>query len=371
MAFNIFKMRQRFEVDLRNINEVAKDDLKLEADSEKDNDEEKIKNISDVLNWHLVKIAEKQHTDVDVQREIYEIQKNKQEIMQKLKKDLSCVDDPDCNIEGENKNRTAYYDNEKNFFVYTDDNGEKWLATFGEIVTDMNWGIVYDLDKKTTSRKFLKKYLVERAKKEIFELLDSQIIKSEISGDFSDHFKKKAYNALRYEKMTGVINERWGFISEKMVKSFLVKLSLDIDLPFTIKEADVFQDVEQKIDFIIHRKTKNRGVGVETKEDVRDIGVQFTVNPMAREKKITQVNKSVQTLRSNNENIQDIALVIFPLNMAVDLKNAWEESGRPSGGPDRYIEKKQAQFLFKTLLKDIFNPEEISEYWEKVEKNFS
>ena len=61
-------------------------------------------------------------------------------------------------------------------------------------------------------------------------------------------------------------SEQQGIIAEKMVKNFLKKLSMDTDADFEIIDADVYQDVEQKVDFIIHRKNKDKNKGAKVQE---------------------------------------------------------------------------------------------------------
>ncbi|MCX6741233.1 MAG: hypothetical protein NTY61_02435 [Candidatus Parcubacteria bacterium] len=141
-------------------------------------------------------------------------------------------------------------------------------------------------------------------------------------------------------------------------------------MPFEIHEADIFQDVEQKIDFIIHRKEKLRGVNVETDEKAQDIGIQFSINTRAAEHKKHQIRKSQQELRNEGGYIQDIALVIFPLNIACSLRQEWKERGRPAGGPSKFLNRKTAEILFVKLLRDMFAPEEIKDSWQTIQNSF-
>ena len=358
-------MRPRFEKDLRGYSDVAKEEAEFTAEAP-----EELDRLSVVLDWHLEKSAERQNTNADVQREIYDLQKKKQEVMSHLKVQLECLDNPECQLEKGEGERSAEFDAEQNGFKYLDDNGKEQVATLGDLITDMDWGVYYNLDADAP-RSMAKKYLVERAKQELRELLDLQIIKSE-SGSSSVHeFKRETYKIIEDERASGVVERRVGFISEAIVKDFLKKLSIDNkDLPFEIHEADVFQDVEQKIDFIIHLKEGSRGVGVEESADAKDVGVQFSIAPEFRAKKQEQVNRSIERLRANREHIRDIALVIFPLAIAEVFKGRWIRHGRPAGGPEKFLYKDMAEKLFTELLKDIVAKEEITKAWELVKNNF-
>lgn len=330
-------------------------------------------NLSAVLDWHLEKAAERQHTSVEVQREIYDLQKRKQEIMARLKTQLACLDNPGCVFEEKENERAIEYDESSNGFKYFSENGEEQTATLGDIVADLDWDIYYSISKNVP-RAMAKKYLVERAKQELRDLLDTQIIKSElgeIGGSPSELTKKAAYKAVEEDRTKEKVNMQFGFLSEKIVKNFLKKLSIDNkDLPFEIHEGDVFQDVEQKIDFIIHLKERSRGVGVEESAEAKDVGVQFSINLAAKGHKKQQVKRSIEKLKASRERIQDIALVIFPLSIAGLLKMVWQKSGKVAGGPGRFMHRQVAEQIFTKLLKDLLSQEEISKAWEKVQNNF-
>ncbi|MEK7463178.1 MAG: hypothetical protein AAB621_02350, partial [Patescibacteria group bacterium] len=164
-------------------------------------------------------------------------------------------------------------------------------------------------------------------KKELLELLDYQIIKSEVGGDIAHEHRQKAYQNVESERKSGQTKERWGFISETIVRNFLKKLSIDQDAPFQIREADVFQDVEQKIDFIIHRNQRLRGVDVEVDDKAKDVGIQFSINTREAERKKYQVEKSKKRLKESGESIDDIVLVIFPFLLPANFVKIGKRSG--------------------------------------------
>lgn len=357
-------MRMRFEKDLQSFSELSKEEAANDKGSE-------MNELSGVIDWHLKKAAERQHTDTETQQEIYAIQKKKQLIMKRLKEQLACLDNPDCRNEGEKGDRPAKFDDLEDAFIYEDDNNRKREATFGEITTDMDWDVYYNLDERSVPRPMAKKYLVERAKNNLKKLLDTQIIKSETKGDISHKWRKEAYLTVFKERASGKEKKKAGFISEIMVKNLLKKMNIDADAPFQIKESDIFQDVEQKIDFIIHRKEKRRGVRVQENETIKDVGIQFSINPKAAEKKKEQVQKAKKELQKGAGEIDDIVLVIFPIKIAAELREKWEKGGRLAGGPGKLLQRDMAKEIFANLTKNILSKEEIGDCWNMYESRLS
>jgi len=357
-------MRLNFERDVRNFGEIAKKEAAAQENASLELD-----SLSQALDRLLEKAAERQHTDIETQKEIYNLQNKKQEIMRRLKEQLSCLDDPECRFERMENERLARFDEAVNGFKYEDDNGNERVASFGDLVTDIDWGIRYFLSKDSP-RRLIKRYLVESAKYELRELLDLQIIKSEVGGDIAHEARQRAYRAVEEERASGVAKERWGLISETIVKNLLKKFSIDKNLPFEVKESDIFQDVEQKIDFIIHRKEKARGVNVETDERTQDVGIQFSVSPRVAGKKKHQIEKSKRRLKEQGERIQDIVLVIFPLTIAHTLKEKWIKNGKIAGGPGKFLRRKVAKKLFSELLRNILTKDEINNSWQAIQGHF-
>lgn len=362
-------MRPRLEKALMSFSEVAKEDVGIDASTE-NNEQELTKNLSAVIDWQLKKAAGKQRTSFEIQKEIYGIQKEKQKIMADLKKKLACLDDPDCEIERQDGERSTKFDHENNGFIYNDDNGREGIATLGELMTDMEFGLFYYLDKDSTPRMAAKKYFVERAKKELMELLNRQIVKSEMGGKAADSGRKAAYGAIKERQEGNATREQLGFVSESMIKNFFKKLSIDQNASFQISDADVFQDVEQKIDFVIHRKKRERGVSIETDDGISDIGIQITTNPFSMEHKKRQIESAKKRLDPTADYVKDIVLVLFPQKIVKALYSRWKENGRPAGGPDKFLYRSTAEKIFKEIIGGILSPREIEDYWEGVQNNF-
>ncbi len=377
-------MRQRFESDLGTFNEIAKEGSKKEK-SERDEDEGEV-DLDSVLEFHLKKIAERQHTSVDAQRKVYVLQKSKQEVMQWLKEKLRSLDDPKQEWERTEGARDLEYNEEKRRFVYSLDNGKKRTATIGQVLTDMDWGVEYNMND-SVPRSMAKRYFVRQARKKLEELLDKQIIQNEIDSDTTDYLKKSAYRRIGEERESGQVMERTGVLSETIIKNFLEKACIDHNLPFRIVDADVFEDVEHKIDLVIEVEDRSRGVDVEESQDAKEVsvsqknyGIQFSINPESEVHKLGQIKRAKgliqreQAGRQKNikhrHTVDDIFLVIFPLNISRDMKENWQNTGRIAGGPSSFMYQQTAEPLLKGLLKGIFTEEKIDEFWQKIKNDF-
>tara|TARA_B100001971_G_C18113634_1_gene495592 strand:- start:251 stop:1015 length:765 start_codon:yes stop_codon:yes gene_type:complete len=254
-------MRPRFEKGLQAYSELAKDTL----DTEKSPDEEQ--ELANAINWKTKRVARDSGSSPRAQSAIFDIQKNKQELMQSLKQKIADLDNPETTAERKEGQVLIMYNQGTEKFYQVEKGMEP--ISVGEIMTDGDWGIEYYLDPETIPRNIRKRYIIESAKNRIQSKLDEQIIIDEISNQKTDKFKRETYGRIKADAEKGY--DPTGIIAEKMVKNFLKKLTYDSDVNFRLIEADVFQDVEQKVDFIIHRKKHTRGVGVDENDQSGDI----------------------------------------------------------------------------------------------------
>ncbi len=129
------------------------------------------------------------------------------------------------------------------------------------------------------------------------------------------------------------------------------------DLGISVAPANAYQDVAEKVDFIVTTKTKKRGAGIEVVDPLieeRHIGIQFTVNTSekTREHKHDQIEKA----KARGTDLDDIVYFAFDMKTLQQAINAWEQSGKPLSGVWNKLSK-QAQVeamrgLFETLLSD-------------------
>lgn len=148
-------MRPQFERDLRDYSDLAKDQVRLEAENQSEAakgeagpDREMIV-LSGAIDWHLKQAARSQQTTEKVQREIFDIQKDKQDVMVRLRERLACLGNPDCRPEPEPGSRAIAYDESRETYVYSDADGKNHDVTLSEMVTDLEWGINYALDTES------------------------------------------------------------------------------------------------------------------------------------------------------------------------------------------------------------------------------
>ena len=350
-------MKKGFERTIRDYNEIAKDFVEGGLSQEEEAD------LESELASRVRRATRDRDSDHETQWRVYDVQGKKQEIMQKLKERIALLDDPEHVREKRDDERLAI-GTEGGFLVRSRD-GREVIATKGEIMTDMDWGVYYHLDPATVDRNTRKRYLIEDAKQELQRLLDEQITVDALGSAQTDSMKREAY-AGRAES-TG---KETGFLAEKMTKGYLKQLSFDLDVDFDVLESDAQQDVERKIDFIVKRKRHERGVEVEedTKESVERVGVQFTTNMSeeAHEHKQYQVDREKQMLRTADPKIKDLVLVQIPPRQVREAFYAWKDDPIP-GGPQKYWDDEVKEGVFRGVMDEVLTRDEIDDQWAIVQ----
>ncbi|MFA6604283.1 MAG: hypothetical protein WCT10_05650 [Patescibacteria group bacterium] len=360
-------MRPGFRTNLEAYGEIAKDEMRLKAAEDETAEKtdaaarEETERLATVLDWHAEKRAEKSGTSQDIQYEIFDIQKRKQKIMARLKEELRELDHPsEQETEPAPDCRRIRQENGQLFWKRAD--GKDVPVTVGEIVTDLAWGIDYDLDRETVPRLTRKRLLIERTKYELEDLLDLQILTEEIASGNTHPERVRAYEARKTDRETG--EPPFGILAEKIMVQFLRKLSIDHKLDFDVTSADIYQDVTQKIDFIIRRNVHNRGVRLEEGgPELAAKGVQFTMNNnrVVLRRKAEQIEKSKQRL-SEDDHIDDIMLVVFDSRTLGEAFDKWRADRTP-GGPDQFLDPKLRKRLFFEMLGGLATNEELEEQW--------
>ena len=347
-------MRFAFEKNIAEFRKTAKEQVSGEQKTKKEK-----KKIKEVVNWQVEEAAKIRQTPLETQKEIFELQKRKQQEMVALREELKGADSTESASlsipEQESIKNKRLIKEEDNCLWWEKKNGQKQAITLGELLTDGEWGIDYHLDSFTVSRLNRKKYVVEKTKRRLLNLLDKQIVKDETSSQKIDSGKKGAYEGFSAAQEQG--GEASGFVAEKIVKNILRKAVFDHSLPFKVLEANVFEDIEQKVDFIIERKIRARGVGVNKgKETVDDednaVGIQFTtiVSEQILRHKQQQIDKAKKRL-SQEDRVSDILLVSIPMKNIQDVYKKWIERGKPNGGPDKLLKETDREVIFKGVLK--------------------
>jgi len=350
-------MRPNFEKNLNKYNEAIKDSFKDLSKEGKVVSGQKKDEITESL-------AFESHTNKDAEMKIFAIQKQKLEKLNKFKKFLEKTRSSDGGFEHVNSNLEIeyfgeVYQKDGEFFVARKD-GSRQSVELSEIMTDSEWGIEYAFDTSVNIHD-VRAYYLQSLKSDLREKLDTQIVISEKNNSRVDTLKQNAYGEI--EKRLGQENTQEGIVAEKMVKNFLKKLSIDTDVDFEIVDADVYQDVEQKIDFVIHRKSaqKNRGAKIRESEHAADIGIQFTTALGKVEQKERQIEKSKRNL---DKNIDDIVLVTLPSYQASRLYKDWLKDKKP-GGPDKQWSTEIKETLFRGIMDKVLSQEEITAFCQE------
>ncbi len=309
--------------------------------------------------------------------EIFTLQNMKNKIMGKLHEKLQAIDkdEPVIGFDGDTTVRSVSWNEKEEKAIITLPDGTKSSATKGEILTDPEWGILYEMDG-TVPREVRKRFIVDDARRNILSLADDQILKTEIhqkpksTSEFDrigrEHLTT-AYTAVSERREKNEIQP--GIVAEKIVKTFFQKMIIDCNLPIKIEDADIYEDVEGKIDFYIRIPKRLRGVRVEESEETEEIGVQLTMNtnPETQEKKKRQIAKAKRNKSDDTNQADDIVLVTLPISETAYPYINWIRKGMPPGGMTNILQKKFQEQIFRGVLQGLLPKNEIEEMLEIIE----
>lgn len=352
-------MRQAFKDTLSDYHEFARRHSGLPERGLKNRDHNPhTQTLEGLEHWATKKFG----TDRETQDRIVSLQQLKLDIVSELRHKLAALDGLVPELPYQMSERPAHWQGGKLNTLNLDTKEEEG-CTLAELLTDQEWGINYNLDG-TTPRRIKKLYYLAQARTAISELLDQQIITNEIGSAYSDEFKKDAYRKIRTPE-----HQQAGHIAEKMVRNFLQKITIEFKsdkhlAEFEVIKADAYQDVNKKIDFIIKRKTRQRGVKVETTDS--KMGIQFTIDqrPETIDHKGKQISKAKQHLKPEDM-VDDIILVSLSMKNIMENYNTWNRDKSP-GGPDKLWSAEEKGNIFQNLMKGILTPDEIGSYLDRI-----
>ncbi|OGL70103.1 hypothetical protein A3B32_03240 [Candidatus Uhrbacteria bacterium RIFCSPLOWO2_01_FULL_53_9] len=221
--------------------------------------------------------------------------------------------------------------------------------------------MTYAIDKETFPRRLAKRYLVERAKNQLRSLLDEQISISESSSGLASEKKRKAYYNTLTSRKRRMNSEQFGITAEREAITFLKRISIDYSLPFQVSPVDLFDDIRNRIDFVVHVLDADR---VNT---AHNIGVQYTVSEKSAVRKRAYAAMSRVELQ---DRLDDVVVVVHPDTSIVERRARWFKHGRPVGGPIMYQPRHSVWRLFQDIMRDIFSAEEIQSMWKTIAMDF-
>lgn len=325
---------------------IAKRSAELKRKKEQEFNQAEWEDLEDEYSAAMEKATGGRDLSLEAQQEVFFLQAVKQNIMEELHRDIRNID----KLKPAKGARRV----EKHGGGYVVD-GQP--VSLGSIMTDGTWDIDYAFDPGSVPKAVRKKYLVEQARRELQGLLDRQIILDEMDRGYN----YPTYEAIKENAEKGA--EKPGLIAEKMVENFLKKLTYDFDVDFEVETADVYQDVEQKLDFIIRRKSRRRGVEV-----VAGQGVQFTIDPTpdkhrSKQKQIDRAKRNFG--RVGDYPVDDIVLVSVPMDDVKKVFDTWKRT-QASGGPDELWESRTKERIFKGVMEGVLTQEEIDQQWEMI-----
>lgn len=325
---------------------------------EPDPTEETVAQLEDVMGLQI--IAKERGLSIENVRKIEALQREKQRIMDWLRARLKGIDA--LETEYEPGARRIVADKQGDFFWEKTD-GTREPVGLGALLTDGIWDVNYALDPETVPRQVRKKFYIEKARRLLQRELDRQIAIDQSHSALSNPRNRQGYRGLVMDKE--VLGTQ-GHLAERMVFSFLNKLSIDEDVPFTIEAANVYEDIELKIDFILKVRARKRGVAVEGVEEgeERTIGVQFTI-ASRRSRKLGKLKAAKEKAKETGSKVEDIILVKIPLKRLTELFAVWS-ANKPPGGPDDLWDPAIKQKIIRGMLKGMLEEEEIEAVCAKV-----
>lgn len=268
-------------------------------------------------------------------------------------------------ISKENLTQIKYDLNQKSPY-FLNSKKEKEYLSIGEINSGVIWKNNYYLsfdsfrENKEEGVYQYEEYLKLYTEQKTLEILNKYIYEEELKENYNkDLFKKNAYENSLKESNRNFSEMRSGKLAEKLVQSFLIRIFAENkEIDAQINEVNIYQDVENKIDFIIKTKTHKRGVGIDSdeidEEKIRKI--QFTINSSTLSSELK--NKQL-------ENLNDVILVKIPEFEVGKIMKNWKERRESRINPDKFIDKETKTIILENILKGFIEEEKL----DKIKKS--
>ena len=257
--------------------------------------------------------------------------------------------------EGVGKKVVSFDKDLKSFFI---DGDKTKKISLGEIISAQRLGFDFRLPKKLNQFEEGQKLIEMMAKNLLFEKFNKELalVMSE-NTKHKDAFISKAYSEIA--KRADNEGKSKGIEAEGIVLGFLERITIDHpDFGITVTGANAHEDVEDKIDFIINQAEHIvRGVGINRSDfafEKKSIGIQFTINTSAREKKLDQINKA----KLRGVQVDDIIYVDIDQTILGTAIKEWKLNGKKMTGPFEYLPKDIKNSVIKNLLKGMITEEQ-------------
>lgn len=275
---------------------------------------------------------------------------------------LEITEEVEKELELENKNSKSdidltIYNRHKKTFEIGDQN-----VSMGDIISSRKMGIdiqlVESVEKSGDEKKILRLIQDKKIQELLFGKLNKELAKTlSKKTKLQDMLKAKAYEEI-YER-SGMENKQFGIIAEQIIVGVLEGMAIDRpDLGFSVLEANAYQDVQNKIDFIISTKQKKRGVGIDRNTvsfEEKSIGIQFTTNTTKAEHKADQILKA----KGKGVEVDDIIYVDLDNKILQKAVKDWEDKKKPVPGPWKFLSLEIRTQVITNLFKGILSEEQI------------
>lgn len=253
-----------------------------------------------------------------------------------------------------NKNIAIYDKYSKSFNL-----GEEKGVSVGNIISSRRWGfdvcLPENLENFGDGKKVRKLMLDSKLNDLLYQKLNKQLaISLSEKTQRVDALTSQAY--LKIAERSGIESRQTGVFAEQIIIGVLEGLSIDHpDLGFSVTESNAYQDVTDKIDFIISTKQKKRGVGVNREEEGdKSIGIQLTTNFGAREHKNDQIAKA----KARGVEVDDIVYIEIKKETLEEAIRKWENSGKKIAGPWEHLSPEIKTKTITNLLHGVLNEEQ-------------
>lgn len=233
-------------------------------------------------------------------------------------------------------------------------------TSIGELVASRHFGAKIKLPIENSNesgalKQLRKKYSIFSKRDSFTTKLNSELAKKLSESETRSNGKKEAYDAIHKREVEG--SEQEGIVAEKMMIGAIEMISIDRpDLRLEIRPSNAYQDVEEKIDFIITTKKKRKNISIEEKNskefDEKSFGIQFTTNTNKEEHKKRQIEKAKEL----KLDVDDILYIAIDKEIVHTALVDWEKKGKPISGPwgelNKIVKTKALENIFKNILSE-------------------
>lgn len=236
-------------------------------------------------------------------------------------------------------------------------------ATMGQIVAarhlDKSIVVPAELDKSGMGKKLRKLVIEKTLQDDLYAELNHALARElTTSTQQKDLFKSHAYAKIAERYETPKFHEQLGVIAESVIQGFAEMIAIDRpDLGISVMPANAYQDVEEKVDFVITTTTKRRGAGVELVDPLieeKHVGIQFTTNIAKEIFKKDQIEKA----KERGTSLDDIVYVAVDAKTIALAITTWEKKHKPLSGVWGEFSKRTQLEIVKGLFHSLITEEQ-------------